>query len=91
MLEQKILVGYFITHKDGVSKYLEKFNIAKDEFNFSIASHDIYSLERYCDEAYSKASKLVVEDECVGRTFDNIDLINEEINRAKTKSKSLAV
>lgn len=72
--------------KDELVNYLRSYVISKEVFSVDIDSKDIVVLKKYYDSAYNKASRLVIEDEYVGNTFDNLDKINRLI-----KSKSLSM
>lgn len=60
-----------------LEKYLLNFNIAQDPFNTNVVRSEIDKvvLERYYDSALEKARILVIEDELVGITFDNLDVM----------------
>ena len=70
--------------------YLKKFIISKEIFNINIKPNNIDILKRYYDDNYKKASILVMDDEYVGITFDNLDRINEFLNE-DGKIKTLAM
>ena len=62
--------------------YLKKFIISKEIFNINIKPCNIDILKRYYDDNYKKASILVMEDEYVGITFDNLEKINTLIKKS---------
>lgn len=62
--------------------YLKKFIISKEIFNINIKPNNIDILKRYYDDNYKKASILVMEDEYVGITFDNLEKINTLIKKS---------
>lgn len=62
--------------------YLKKFIISKEIFNINIKPNNIDILKRYYDAAYKKASILVMDDEYVGITFDNLEKINTLIKKS---------
>ena len=62
--------------------YLKKFIISKEIFNINIKPCNIDILKRYYDDNYKKASILVMDDEYVGITFDNLDKINTLIKKS---------
>lgn len=62
--------------------YLKKFIISKEIFNINIKSRNIDILKRYYDDNYKKACILVMEDEYVGITFDNLEKINTLIKKS---------
>ena len=70
--------------------YLKNFIISKEIFNINIKHNNIDILKRYYDAAYKKAAILVMDDEYVGITFDNLDRINEFLNE-DGKIKTLAM
>lgn len=62
--------------------YLKKFIISKEIFNINIKPRNIDILKRCYDDNYKKASILVMEDEYVGITFDNLEKINTLIKKS---------
>ncbi len=62
--------------------YLTNFIISEDVFNINIKCENIDVLKRYYDSAYKAASVLVIEDEYVGITFDNLEKINTLIKKS---------
>lgn len=62
--------------------YLKKIIISKEIFNINIKPRNIDILKRYYDDNYKKASILVMEDEYVGITFDNLEKINTLIKKS---------
>lgn len=60
-----------------LEKYLLNFDITQDTFNPNVVRSDIDKvvLERYYDSALENARRLVIEDELVGITFDNLDVM----------------
>ena len=62
--------------------YLKNFIISKETFNINIKPCNIDILKRYYDDNYKKASILVMEDEYVGITFDNLEKINTLIKKS---------
>ncbi len=62
--------------------YLKKFIISKEIFNINIKPNNIDILKRYYDDNYKKASILVMDDEYVGITFDNLEKINTLIKKS---------
>lgn len=62
--------------------YLKKFIISKEIFNINIKPCNIDILKRYYDDNYKKASILVMDDEYVGITFDNLEKINTLIKKS---------
>ena len=70
--------------------YLKNFIISKEIFNIDIKYEDLDILKKYYDNTYEKVSVLVMDDEYVGITFDNLDRINEFLNE-DGKIKTLAM
>ena len=62
--------------------YLKNFIISKEIFNINIKPNNIDILKRYYDDNYKKASILVMDDEYVGITFDNLEKINTLIKKS---------
>ena len=62
--------------------YLRSFAISKEIFNIKIKAGNIDILKRYYDDMYKKASILVMDDEYVGNTFDNLEKINILIKKS---------
>ena len=62
--------------------YLKNFIISKEIFNINIKPCNIDILKRYYDDNYKKASILVMDDEYVGITFDNLEKINALIKKS---------
>ena len=61
--------------------YLKNFIISKEIFNIDIKYEDLDILKKYYDNTYEKVSVLVMDDEYVGITFDNLDKINTLIKK----------
>ncbi len=62
--------------------YLTNFIISKEIFDINIKPRNIDILKRYYDAAYKKAAILVMDDEYVGITFDNLEKINTLIKKS---------
>ncbi len=90
MLNNQKLVSYLVIRENNVSSYLSEFNIAKDDFNPLFITNK-EELRRYYDEEYNHAVTLVIDDEYVGKTFDNLDIIKEVLEEKNEKTKSLAM
>ena len=90
MLNNKKLINYLIVRENNVNSYLKNFDITKDDFN-SLFINNKDELTRYYDEAYNHAVKLVMDDEYVGITFDNLDKIKEFLEEQNGKTKSIAM
>lgn len=69
--------------------FLKQYNIAKDLFpsTFDLTNEDKVILKRYYDDSYSKAKILVMDDEVVGITFDNLDFIKKVLEESKLVKK----
>ena len=61
--------------------YLKNFIISKEIFNIDIKYEDLDILKKYYDNTYEKVSVLVMDDEYVGITFDNLEKINTLIKK----------
>ena len=61
---------------------MKNFIISKEIFNINIKPNNIDILKRYYDAAYKKAAILVMDDEYVGITFDNLEKINTLIKKS---------
>ena len=62
--------------------YLKNFIISKEIFSINIKPNNIDVLKRYYDDNYKKASILVMDDEYVCITFDNLEKINTLIKKS---------
>lgn len=60
-----------------LENYLKKFIISKEVFSCDILvdKEDFNLLERYYKDSYEQAETLVMDDEYVGITFENLDRI----------------
>lgn len=60
-----------------LENYLKKFIISKEVFSYDILAdkEDFNLLERYYKDSYEHAETLVMDDEYVGITFENLDRI----------------
>lgn len=68
-------------HDSKLEKYLSKFDIANHDFSFDSVDTktDAYTLRKYYDANLKRANTLVTDDEFVGKTFDNLDIIGNLI------------
>lgn len=74
----------FPTNK--LTKYLENYDITKNTFDYNITSSaEEMVLRRYHDDKYERAAILTAEELYVGRTFDNLDIIKDVINKSKSR------
>lgn len=62
-----------------LEEYLKRYDIAKDVFRDEMVStaHDKIILKKYYDSQYECAITLVIDDEVVGITFDNLQTIEK--------------
>lgn len=60
-----------------LENYLKKFIISKEVFSCDLLAdkEDFNLLERYYKDSYEQAETLVMDDEYVGITFENLDRI----------------
>lgn len=67
--------------------YLLNYDIAKDLFNPSMVNseYDKVVLKNFHDDALEKANVLVLEDEVVGITYDNLDIIRNVLENKLVK------
>lgn len=67
--------------------YLFNYDIAKDLFNPSMVNseYDKVVLKKFHDDALEKANVLVLEDEVVGITYDNLDIIRNVLENKLVK------
>ncbi len=67
--------------------YLLNYDIAKDLFNPSMVNseYDKVVLKKFHDDALEKANVLVLEDEVVGITYDNLDIIRNVLENKLVK------
>lgn len=67
--------------------YLLNYDIAKDLFNPSMVNseYDKVVLKKFHDDALEKANVLVLEDEVVGITYDNLDIISNVLENKLVK------
>ena len=90
MSNNQKLMSYLIVRENKINTYLNNFDIAKDVFN-PLFITDIEALRRYYEEQYNRALTKVMDDEYVGITFDNLDMIKDFLEEQKGKAKSLAM
>ena len=70
-----------MSNKELIS-YLKSFVISKEIFNAKVRENNVDILKKYYDAMYKKASILVMDDEYVGNTFDNLEKINILIKKS---------
>lgn len=90
MLKNSKLINYLVVHEANNNKYLDNFDITKDNFNSLFISNKD-ELKRYYDKEYNHAVTKVMDDEYVGITFDNLDTIKDFLEEQNGKAKSLAM
>lgn len=90
MLKNSKLINYLVVHESNNNKYLDNFDITKDNFNSLFISNKD-ELKRYYDKEYNYAVTKVMDDEYVGITFDNLDTIKDFLEEQNGKAKSLAM
>lgn len=75
------VIGVFANLED----YLLNFNIAKEIFDSTLVKtiQDKALLIKYYDSSLKKANTLVTDDEFVGITYDNLEIIDNIINENK--------
>lgn len=83
---------YAFPKVDSLANYLTNYVISKETFNFfgNLGDSETELLLRYYDDSRKRADILVTEDEFVGITFDNLDIIKSLLQENKlTKRKKL--
>ena len=78
------VVASFLSNRC-LETYLKKFEISKELFFEGMikTDEDVALLERYYLNSCNKASRLVMDDEYVGITFDNLDVMSKVIKQNK--------
>lgn len=73
------------------SSIVKNINLAKDNLSDIIKSNDVILVEEdiillknYYKDNKKEADRLVLEDEFVGSSYKNLDLINKVVNSSKT-------
>lgn len=84
MEEVNSVVASFLSNRC-LETYLKKFVISKETFFEGMVKtqEDVALLERYYVDSCDKASRLVMDDEYVGITFDNLDVMGKVIRQNK--------
>lgn len=83
---------YVFPKVDSLANYLTNYVISKETFNFggNLGDSETELLLRYYDDSRKRADRLVTEDEFVGITFDNLDIIKSLLQENKlTKRKGM--
>lgn len=70
-----------------LSNYLINYDIRKQEFDFSPKNEELKALKQYHDDKLEFASRMVLEGEFVGDTFNNLDKITLVLHRNKSGLK----
>lgn len=65
--------------------YLKNYVISKQVFDAKVNASNVDTLTRYYRDSYNKASSLVMDDELVDITFDNLDIIKNLIKSKHSK------
>lgn len=82
----EIKIINFPTNNEGLENYLKKFIISREYFNYNkdyLNISELLLLEKYYIDSYNRACTLVLEEEFVGKTFDNLDEISKVIRQNK--------
>ncbi len=74
---------YVLTNVNDLESYLTNYIISKETFGYN---KDLNAFEKnlllnYHDEAKERADRLVTDDEFVGMTYDNLDIISKLIKK----------
>lgn len=74
---------YQFSKKDSLSIYLANYIISKEVFNYTnnLNDYEKNMLFKYYVDSKKRANKLVTEDEFVGITYDNLEIINRLIKK----------
>ncbi len=83
MLQERQVTSYLILRRNSLNTYLKNFDIAHDIFNYDITYSDVDLLKTYYEEKKNYADILTVEDEFTGNTYNNLDVINNNIKKLK--------
>lgn len=72
-------------YDSALEEYLKQYNISKDVFCGKSVStvHDRIILKKYYDSEFERAMTLLMDDEVVGITFDNIEIIEQILGENK--------
>lgn len=67
-----------------LEKYLETFVISEDLFNYNAKTiGEKLKLKKYYDTKKEYADRLVLDDEYVGKTYDNLEIICKIISKTR--------
>lgn len=71
----------YVLKVNSLDAYLNNYVISKEIFNYDDPLDDSKRniLLRYYDDSKEKADRLVIEDEFVGITYDNLDIIKNKL------------
>lgn len=66
---------------NSLESYLTNYVISNEIFNYDndLNSYERNLLLRYYDDSKQRADRLVTDDEFVGITYDNLDIINSKL------------
>ena len=83
--EAKIIKLY----ESSLEEYLKSYIISREVFDVTKvkSEYDNMLLKRFYDETKENADRLVIEDELVGITYDNLDIIEQTLNKNKLVKK----
>lgn len=72
---------YPFSPKNSLEGYLASYVISKEIFNYGndLSDYERMLLLRYYDDSKQRADRLVTDDEFVGITYDNLDIINSKL------------
>lgn len=76
-------------YESSLEEYLKSYIISCEVFDSTSVKteYDNMLLKRFYDEAKENANRLVLEDELVGITYDNLDIIEQTLNKNKLVKK----
>lgn len=71
----------YVLKVNSLDAYLNNYVISKEIFDYGDPLDDLKrrQLLRYYDDSKEKADRLVTEDEFVGITYDNLDIIKNKL------------
>lgn len=83
--EAKIIKLY----ESSLEEYLKTYIISREVFDTTTVKteYDNMLLKRFYDDSKANADRLVIEDEFVGITYDNLDTIEQTLNKNKLVKK----
>ena len=83
--EAKIIKLY----ESSLEEYLKTYIISREVFDTTTVKteYDNMLLKRFYDDSKANPDRLVIEDEFVGITYDNLDAIEQTLNKNKLVKK----